>query len=118
VKVSLMLLRQLEDVSILLDRLGIKHNITSGYSRGLVWGKYQQRLQYKIVINHGMAVNRFMGLIGFVQERPFKRRTRFTDKRYCDISIRGIRTIQYIGEKPVYDISVESEAFVANGTLS
>ena len=69
-----MLLRQLEDVSILLDRLGIKHNITSGYSRGLVWGKYQQRLQYKIVINHGMAVNRFMELIGFVQERPFKKR--------------------------------------------
>jgi LAGLIDADG-like domain len=106
-----------EDISVLLDRIGIKNNINSGHSRGLCWGKYQQRLQYKLKVEHGLAVNRFMDLVGFIQAKLFVRRTKFNDEKGRPVSIRGIREKKFVGEKPVYDISTTSETFVANGIL-
>jgi hypothetical protein len=107
----------IEDIQILLDRLGIKSNITTGYSRGLCWGKYQQRLQYKLKIEFGQDVNRFMNVVGFIQSKPFDVRTRFNGKKDRPISMRRIRKIEFIGDKPVYDISTASETFIANGIL-
>jgi hypothetical protein len=53
----------------------------------------------------------------FIQNRPFVRRTSFTDKTGRPVSIRSIRKVEYFGEKPVYDISTASETFVAGGML-
>jgi hypothetical protein len=100
----------LEGISILLDRLGIRHHISDGYPGG---GYHSVIKSYKLSIFQGLAVNRFMDLVGFIQNKPFVRRTSFSDKTGRPVTIRGIKKIEYVGEKAVYGISTASETFVA-----
>jgi hypothetical protein len=58
-----------------------------------------------------------MKLIGFIQHRSFLPRTRFHENSERPAHIVRIRSIEYIGEEPVYDISCSSENFVAGGML-
>jgi hypothetical protein len=58
-----------------------------------------------------------MDLVGFIQTKPFVIRTKLLDKKGRPISVRRIRKIEFIGEKPVCDISTTNESFVGDGIL-
>jgi intein/homing endonuclease len=109
----------LEDIQILLNRLGIRSNIDSGF----IHSRLSNNKQYKLIIESSLDIKKFLKYVGFLKEidtdlykilseQPSKR------KREKPVSLRGIRSIEYIGEKPVYDFKVNpTELFVANGIL-
>lgn len=106
----------LEDVSTLLDRLGIKHNIQNPYKQSKTGYKSHQ-LYYKLTIRDEPSVQKFVEMIGFIKRFRFKKREIYRrNKRLRPVSLRQIRSIEYIGPQHIYDISVaKTEAFVANG---
>lgn len=108
----------LEDISILLDRIGIKHNISSPQKPGKLGFKNGQ-LQYKLIIHTAPAVKKFIEKIGLIKKFEYKEREEYSrDKMLRPVSLRQIRNIEFIGPEPVYDISVEgTENFVCNGIL-
>jgi intein/homing endonuclease len=110
----------LEDISVLLDRLGIKHNISTPSVGGGFNGRYKQNLQYKLIIHVSHAVDKFMKMVGFIKQHKFvSRETYKRDITRRPVSLRSARSIEYVGEKPVYDISLlGTYAFVGNGILS
>jgi intein/homing endonuclease len=89
-------MKLLDGISILLDRLGIRHHISEGYMNGSK-GYASRVKQYKLSISQGLAVNKFMDLVGFIQKKLFVRRTTFTDKTGRPVSIRSIRKVEYVG---------------------
>ncbi|NOJ30487.1 MAG: hypothetical protein DA328_10010 [Nitrososphaeraceae archaeon] len=108
----------LEDVGLLLDRLGIKYNISEGYLPSTS-GFKSKNLQYKLSIHAYPSTKKFIEQIGLIKEFTFKERDVYQrDKKQRPVSLRQIRKIEYIGQEPVYDISVAyTEAFIANGIL-
>jgi hypothetical protein len=107
----------LEGVSVLLDRLGIRHHVDKGFLGKHYKGKYPTQICYKLSIQYGLSVNKFMKLIGFIQHRLFLPRTHIHEALARPAHIVRIRSIEYIGEEPVYEISTASENFVAGGML-
>lgn len=109
----------LEDIGILLDRLGIKFNITEGYKTSPNGSFKSDRLQYKLIIHAAPSVKKFVEKVGLIKKFQYKDRDSYQrDKKLRPVSLRYIRKIEFIGPKPVYDISVdETEAFIANGIL-
>ena len=107
----------LEDISVLLDRVGIKHNITTGNKK--TGGFESKSILYKLLIHDRNSVNKFVEKIGFVKQFRYNKREMYAKGHIKNcISVRGIRSIEYVGLKPVYDISVDkTEAFIANGIL-
>jgi intein/homing endonuclease len=111
----------LEDISILLHRLVIKHVISEPYKNGKL-AYPSKKLQYKLYIGDEHSREKFMNKVGFIKACVYKKRENFVG-RHCmkglrSISLRGIRKLEYVGEKPVYDISVAgTQAFIANGIL-
>jgi len=104
----------LEDIQVLLSRLGIRSNIDGGF----IPTCFSDLRQYKLKIEWRKSVKKFFERIGFIvldgsiaenikpcyEERAFSRR--------------GIRRIVYVGKEKVYDLKVlPSEGFVANGIL-
>ena len=61
----------LEDISVLLDRLGIKHNISTPSKGG---GYKNTSLQYKLIIHQAPAVDKFVHNVGFIKEFMYKPR--------------------------------------------
>jgi intein/homing endonuclease len=109
----------LEDIQELLCRLGIKSNIDSGY----VPTKLSKNRQYKLRIEGKLDVERFLNYIGFIKEIKQElfeilSRQNLRRKRDFYFTTSGIRSIEFVGEKHVYDFKVNpTESFVANGIL-
>jgi intein/homing endonuclease len=109
----------LEDVQILLNRLGIRSNIDVGY----VPTKLSKRRQYKLKIEGKINVEKFLRYVGFLKEFDHKfydilKTQNSSLKHERPLSARSIRTIEYVGEKPVFDFKVNpTEIFIANGIV-
>lgn len=111
----------LTDVSVLLHRLGIKHIISEPMKSGPS-AYATKRLYYKLFIGDEHSKEKFINYVGFIKAHSYNKRANFVGKYCCKglrpVSLRGIRKLEYVGERTVYDISVpETEAFIANGFL-
>lgn len=107
----------LEDISILLDRLGIKHNISTPFKQSKTGYKSNQ-LFYKLIIHAAPSVKKFVEKIGLIKKFEYKDRESYKrDKKQRPVSLRQIRTVEYIGKEPVYDIVgvFDTSKFVING---
>jgi intein/homing endonuclease len=108
----------LEDIQELLSRLGIKSNIDSGYMPRL-----SKLRQYKLKIDGRISVQKFLNTVGFIKKLPEEILEALSQqpskaKKDYPFSTRGIRQVDFVGYKPVYDFKVNpTESFVANGIL-
>jgi intein/homing endonuclease len=109
----------LEDMQVLLNRLGIRSNIDVGY----VPTRLSKRRQYKLKIEGKINVERFLKYVGLLKELDPKfydilRTQNSKLRRERLLSARQIRDIEYVGEKPVFDFKVNpTEIFIANGIV-
>jgi len=109
----------LVDIKELLSRLGIRSIIDSGY----IPLRLSKRKQYKLKIEGKFEVKKFLHTVGLLKEYPSKYDEMLEEqpsrrKRDLPLSKVGIRTIEFIGLKPVYDFKVNpTESFIANGVL-
>lgn len=107
----------LEDISVLLDRLGIKHNISTPFKQSKT-GYKSDKLFYKLIIHAAPSVKKFVEKVGLIKKFEYKDRENYKrDKMLRPVSLRQIRSIEYIGKKPVYDIVEVKDTgkFVVNG---
>jgi intein/homing endonuclease len=109
----------LEDVQVLLNRLGIRSNIDTGY----VPTRLSKRRQYKLKIEGKINVERLLKYVGLLKEFDPEfydiLKTQNSKLRHeRPLSARWIRDIEYVGEKPVFDFKVNpTEIFIANGIV-
>jgi intein/homing endonuclease len=107
----------LEDVQILLNRLGIRCNIDDGY----IPTRLSERRQYKLRIEGRINVEKFLKYVGMLKEIDTRLYEILNEQKGSleherGFSLRSIRSIKYVGEKPVYDFKVNpTEIFIANG---
>lgn len=104
----------LEDIQLLLDRIGIRSNIDVGY---ISTGNFKSKnRQYKLGIEWTKSVNLFMEKIGFLNKGYEFKELEFRKER--PLASKKIRRIKYMGKEKIYDLKVSpSESFVANGVL-
>lgn len=104
----------LEDVQLLLSRLGIKSNIDTGY----IPTKFSKLRQFKLNIAYQYDVKIFLDKIGFIKKIPKIIFGNNKSKKHKYLSVRRIRNIEYVGKERVFDLQVNpTESFVANGIL-
>lgn len=109
----------LEDIGVLLSRIGIKYNITSPQQPSKT-GFKNDKIQYKLIIHAHPSVDKFVKKVGFIKDFKYRPRISYQrDKKLRPVSLKQIRSIELIGPEPVYDIvGVENtERFVGNGFL-
>jgi intein/homing endonuclease len=109
----------LEDLSVLLDRIGIKHNISSPFKPSKTGYKSSQ-VFYKLIIHAHPSVEKFIKNIGLIKDFEYIPRESYKrDKKLRPVSLKQVRSIEYIGEEQVFDIVgvEETEKFVVNGVL-
>lgn len=104
-----------DDIQTLLSSLGIRSNLCSGY---LPTGSFKSKnLQYKLNIEWRGSVKKFYKTIGFINKGYEPEQTPPVNEER-ELSTREIRSIEYVGKEPVYDLKVRPyESFVANGIL-
>jgi intein/homing endonuclease len=109
----------LEDIQILLNRLGIRSNIDAGY----IPTKFSKRKQYKLKIEGKINVEKFLKQVGLLKKinpeyYDILNNQGHTLKHDRAFSSHRMRGIEYIGEKPVFDFKVNpTEIFIANGLV-
>lgn len=103
----------IDDIQILLSRIGI----VSAIDRGFVPSRLSDNKQYKLNIYRGWCVRKFLNRIGFIKniKKDLSLSARGKDK---EISVLKVRSVTYVGEERVFDLKVvPTESFVANGIL-
>ena len=110
----------IDDIQILLSRLGIKVSIDKGFIRkvGYINGKKigGKNKHYKLNIYRGWAIKKFLEKIGFIKDISDDIKLSQRNKNKSYFSAHKIRKIEYVGKEQVFDLKVEdTNTFIANG---